>query len=104
MPGTVHKIIPPPRPSQQEQAQIGVWGADSQKQDLRIENTLTDEHSDDVKLKKGAYAEITSQWNQRHQPPQLTKIVNQTFESQLLLANSCGCSPTSVTAVVNLLV
>ena len=59
MPGTVDKIIPSPSPSQPEQAQIGVEGADSRKQDLRIENALTDEHGDDVKLKKGAHVEIT---------------------------------------------
>jgi hypothetical protein len=59
MPGTVDKIIPSPHPSQREQAQIAVEGADRQKQDLRIENTLTDEHGDDVKLKKGAHVEVT---------------------------------------------
>jgi hypothetical protein len=59
MPGTVDKIIPSPSPSQPEQAQIGVEGADSQKQHLRIENTLTDEHGDDVKLEKGAHVEVT---------------------------------------------
>jgi hypothetical protein len=59
MPGTVDKIIPSPCPSQPEEAQIAVEGADRQKQDLRIENTLTDEHGDDVKLKKGAHVEVT---------------------------------------------
>jgi hypothetical protein len=59
MPGTVDKIIPPPRPSQPGKAQIAVEGADRRKQDLRIENTLTDEHGDDVKLKKGAHVEVT---------------------------------------------
>jgi hypothetical protein len=59
MPGTVDKIIPSPGPSQPEQAQIGVEGTDSQKQDLRIENTLTDEHGDDMKLEKGAHVKIT---------------------------------------------
>jgi hypothetical protein len=58
MPGTVDKIIPSPGPSQPEQAQIGVEGGDSQKQDLRIENTLTYEHGDDVRLKKGAHVEV----------------------------------------------
>jgi hypothetical protein len=28
-------------------------------QDLRIENTLTDEHGDDVKLKKGTHVDVT---------------------------------------------
>ena len=59
MPGTVDKIIPSPRPSQPEKAQIAVHGADHRYRDLRIENTLTDEHGDDVKLKKGAHVEVT---------------------------------------------
>ena len=34
-------------------------GSRSSVRDLRIENTLTDEHDDDVKLKKGARVEVT---------------------------------------------
>jgi hypothetical protein len=59
MPGTVDKIIPSRRPSQPEKAQIAVDRTDHRHRDLRIENTLTDEHGDDVKLKKGAHVEIT---------------------------------------------
>jgi hypothetical protein len=59
MPGTVDKIIPSPRPSQPEKAQITVDGADVQYRDLRIENTLTDEHGDEVRLKKGAHVQVT---------------------------------------------
>src|SRR5580692_10146175 len=59
MPGTVHRIIPSLRPSQPDKAQIAVDGADRQYRDLRIENTLTDEHGDDVKLQKGAHVEVT---------------------------------------------
>ena len=59
MPGTVKKIIASPRPSQPEKAQIAVDGADRQHRDLRIENTLTDEHGSNVKLKKGAHVEVT---------------------------------------------
>jgi len=59
MPGTVDKIIPSPRPSQPEKAQIAIDGADHQFRDLRIENTLTDEHGDDVRLKKGAHVDVT---------------------------------------------
>ena len=59
MPGTVDKIIPSPRPSQPEKAQIAVDGGDRQYRDLRIENALTDEHGDNVKLKKGAHVEVT---------------------------------------------
>jgi hypothetical protein len=59
MPGTVDKIIPPSRPNRSEKVQIGVGRADRGYRDLRIENTLTDEHGDDVKLKKGAHVEVT---------------------------------------------
>jgi hypothetical protein len=56
---TVDRIISSPRPSQPEKAQIAVDGADHRHWDLGIENTLTDEHSDDMKLKKGANVEVT---------------------------------------------
>jgi hypothetical protein len=59
MPGTVDKIIPSPGPSQPEKAQIAVEGADRLHRDLRIENMLTDEHGDDVKLKKGTHVQVT---------------------------------------------
>src|SRR4029077_19209068 len=59
MPGTVKKIIPSRSPSQPEKAQIAIHGADQRHRDLRFENTLTDEHGDDVKLKKGAHVEVT---------------------------------------------
>jgi hypothetical protein len=59
MPGTVDKIIPPPRPRKQEKAQIAVDGARRPHRDLRIANVLLDENGDDVKLKKGARVEVT---------------------------------------------
>jgi hypothetical protein len=59
MAGTVDKIIPSPGPSQPEQAQIAVNGAEHRHRDLRIDNRFTDEHGDDVKLKKGALVEVT---------------------------------------------
>jgi hypothetical protein len=59
MPGTVKKIIPSPGTNLPEKAQIAVAGAPRAYRDLRIENTLTDEHGDDVRLKKGADVEIT---------------------------------------------
>jgi hypothetical protein len=59
MSGTVEKIIPSLRPSQPEKALIAVDGADHRPQGLRIENDLTDEHGDDVKLKKGAHVQVT---------------------------------------------
>ena len=59
MPGTVDKIIPSPRPSEPEKAQIAIDGAHHRVCDLRIDSTLTDENGDDVRLTKGAHVEIT---------------------------------------------
>jgi hypothetical protein len=59
MPGIVDKIIPSLRPSQPEKAQIAIHEADHDYRDLRIENKLTDELGDDVRLKKGAHVEVT---------------------------------------------
>lgn len=69
MPGTVDRIIPSRRPTQPETAQIAVDRTDHRYRGLRIENTLTDEHGDDVKLEKGARVQVTSQPNPRHKPP-----------------------------------
>jgi hypothetical protein len=59
LPGTVNNIIPSSRPSQSEKAQIVVRGPGHRKQDLCIENSLTGENGDDVKLTKGAHVEVT---------------------------------------------
>jgi hypothetical protein len=59
MPGTVDKIIPSRRPGQPEKAQIAVDRTDLRHRYLRIENMLTDEYGDDVKLKKGAHVQVT---------------------------------------------
>jgi uncharacterized protein YfaS (alpha-2-macroglobulin family) len=59
MPGKVNKIISSPHTSQPEKVQIAVDGADQRYRNLRIENSLTDEHGDDVKLKKGAHVDVT---------------------------------------------
>jgi hypothetical protein len=58
MPGTVDKLIPPPTPRLQEKAQISIEG-DAGYRKLRIENSLTDEHGDEVKLEKSAHVELT---------------------------------------------
>ncbi len=59
MPGTVEKIIQSPHPSEPEKAQIGVEGADHLYREIRIENTLTDEKGQPVRLKEGAKVEVT---------------------------------------------
>jgi hypothetical protein len=59
MRGTVDKITRSPRPSQPEKVQIAIAAAHQRYRDLRIQNTLIDEHGDNVKLKKGAHVEVT---------------------------------------------
>ncbi len=59
LPGTVEKIIKPIHPSEPEKAQISVEGADELYQEIRIENTLTDENGEPVRLKKGAQVDVT---------------------------------------------
>jgi hypothetical protein len=56
---TVEKIIKPISPREPERAQIAVEGADHLYRELRIENTLTDENGDKVRLKVGAEVEVT---------------------------------------------
>lgn len=59
LPGTVEKIIKPPYPSVPEKAQIAVEGADHLYKELRIENNLTDENGNEVRLKQGAKVDVT---------------------------------------------
>lgn len=59
LPATVEKIIKPVSPREPEKAQIAVEGADHLYRELRIENNLTDENGDKVRLKEGAEVEIT---------------------------------------------
>jgi hypothetical protein len=58
MPGTVDRIIPS-RLSEPEKAQISIQGRENKYRSLRIENTLHDEDGGEVRLKKGAYVDIT---------------------------------------------
>jgi hypothetical protein len=57
--GTVSKIIPSGSRKKPEKAQIAVHQAARRYRNLRIENSLTDENGDEVKLKKGAHVEVT---------------------------------------------
>jgi hypothetical protein len=59
LPATVEKIVKSPSPSVPEKAQIAVEGADHLYRELRIENSLTDENGDKVRLKQGAEVEVT---------------------------------------------
>ncbi len=59
LPGTVERIIKPLSGDEPEKAQIAINGADHLYREIRIENTLTDENGDPVRLKQGAEVEVT---------------------------------------------
>lgn len=59
LPGTVNKIIKSPLPDVPEKAEITVEGADDLYREIRVENTLTDEKGNAVKLKPGAEVQVT---------------------------------------------
>jgi hypothetical protein len=60
IPGKAEKIIPSPRKSQLEKAQIAIDVPEKHRyRDLLIDNELVDEQGSDVNLKKRARVEIT---------------------------------------------
>jgi len=64
LPANVEKIIQSPDPRMPEKAQISIErGADPLYQEIRIENSLTDENGKPVKLKEGAKVEVTVEAN-----------------------------------------
>jgi uncharacterized protein YfaS (alpha-2-macroglobulin family) len=56
--GTVQKVIKPISPNLPEKAQIEVQGADDLYREIRIENEMTDENGDKVRLKQGAEIDV----------------------------------------------
>jgi hypothetical protein len=58
LPGKVEKIIKSADPREPEKAEISVEGADTLYREIRIENSLTDQNGDEVRLKKGAEVEV----------------------------------------------
>jgi hypothetical protein len=63
LPGTVEKIIKPFHPSLPEKAQIAIDEADHLYREIRIENSLTDQNGEPVRLKEGAPVEVTVEAN-----------------------------------------
>jgi hypothetical protein len=58
LPGRVDKIIKSPFPAEPEKAQISVKGADHLYREIRIDNNLTNENGDEVRLKLGAHVAV----------------------------------------------
>lgn len=58
-PGTVNKIVKSRIPAIPEKAEITLEGADDLYREIRIENTLLNDHGEEVKLKEGAPVSVT---------------------------------------------
>lgn len=67
MPGIVDKVIRFGTPRLRETAQISIEG-ESRYREIRFENSLTDEHGDEVKLKKGGHVEVTITAERKRKP------------------------------------
>ena len=65
IPGTVDKIIQFRSPRLRETAQISIDGEPGYR-GLRVENSLTDEHGDEVKLEKGGRVAVTVTAEEKH--------------------------------------
>ena len=59
LPGKVDKIIKPYTRNEPEKAQISLHDGDDLYREIRIENRLTDEHGNEVKLKENAPVDVT---------------------------------------------
>src|ERR1700693_2425880 len=77
LPGTVERIIKPLSGDEPERAQIAINGADHLYREIRIENTLTDENGDHVRLKQGAEVEVPVE-----APPEATTPAPKTEKSE----------------------
>ena len=59
LPGKVERVIVPhPSSGEPEKAQIAVEGADHLYREIRVPNSLTDDHGNKVKLKRGAEVDV----------------------------------------------
>jgi uncharacterized protein YfaS (alpha-2-macroglobulin family) len=56
--GTVQKLIKPPSPGDPEKVQIEVNEADDLYREIRVENELSDENGEKVRLKQGAEVDV----------------------------------------------
>jgi predicted DNA-binding antitoxin AbrB/MazE fold protein len=56
--GTVQKVLKPIAACEPEKAQISVEEADDLYREIRVENVLTDENGEKVRLKPGAEVDV----------------------------------------------
>jgi hypothetical protein len=59
LPGTVEKIIKPIDQREPDKAQIGIQGGEPLYREIRIDNTFTNAHGEEVAVKEGANVDVT---------------------------------------------
>jgi hypothetical protein len=59
LPAVVEKVIPSANKKEPEKAEIAIQNADYLYSEIRIENKLTDDDGNEVRLKRGAEVEVT---------------------------------------------
>jgi hypothetical protein len=69
MDAKVQKIIQSPDPRIPEKAEIGIDRCDELYREIRIDNTLTGENGQEVKLKQDAHVEVTIQADAKDTTP-----------------------------------
>lgn len=72
LPGKVEKIIRE-EPGEPEKAEISIEDGEPLYQEIRIENSLTDENGDEVSLKQGADVDVTVEADQDATTPKESK-------------------------------
>ena len=58
LPGKVEKVIEAHGPKEPEKVQISIEDADALYREIRVENSLTDENGNEVRLKEGADVDV----------------------------------------------
>jgi hypothetical protein len=76
LPATVEKIVPPVSPQSPEMAEIHIEGADHLYREIRVENKLTNESGEEVKLKQGSHVEVTIEADKNATVPKKTSASN----------------------------
>jgi hypothetical protein len=59
LPATVEKVLTPEAPELPEKAQIAIEGADELYRQLRVDNVLTNQNGEELKMREGAKVDVT---------------------------------------------
>jgi hypothetical protein len=69
LPARVKKIIKPAHPGEAEKAEIHVVGGDPLYEEIRLDNSLTNQDGEEVGLKEGAQVKVTVEASEKATSP-----------------------------------